>query len=97
MKSTLTPPSISNQTIAFIDLVGYHRNTCARLTPGEVFEFIAEYYSILHACKGSDARIVKFMGDYAWSQQPTTHRRTHWIGRRLTHKKRAEISLRSRK
>jgi class 3 adenylate cyclase len=64
MKTTLTAVRVSEQIIAFVDLVGYHRHICAQITPEKAFEFLAEYYSIAqHASETSDARIVKFIGD----------------------------------
>jgi class 3 adenylate cyclase len=64
MKTTLTPAIVSEQIIAFVDLVGYHSRICARLAPQEAFEFLAEYYSVVQrASEGSNARIVKFIGD----------------------------------
>ena len=64
MKTLSTRPTVSDQIIAFADLIGYHRHICARRTPEEGFEFLTEYYSIVQrVCEGSDARIVKFMGD----------------------------------
>ena len=64
MKPASIPPQVSEQIIAFADLIGYHRPICARLSPGEAFDFLGAYYSIArHACEASDGRIVKFIGD----------------------------------
>ena len=64
MKATFATPTLSEQIIVFADLRGYHRHICSKLGPGQIFDFLSEYYSAVQSSlDGCDGQVIKFIGD----------------------------------
>ena len=64
MATVSITPAVSEQIIAFVDLRGYHRHICSKLSPGQIFEFLTSYYSVAQLALARDeGQIVKFIGD----------------------------------